>query len=553
MKEGTTTVMTLTVNSTTGAYTITQNAAIDHTALQAENDQEFTINYRVTDSNGDSAEGTLLINVDDDTPIAGAQNVFVEADTSTVGTNLLIVLDVSGSMDYASGVTGYTRLGLAKDALGKLIDEYSGHGDVMVRLVTFSDSAAKVGSVWMTVAEAKAAINSLSANGSTNYDAPLTTAIDAFDDAGALVGAQNISYFLSDGDPNRPTGSVGINSSEQNTWETFLKANDITSFALGMGQIIQPSALQPIAYDGLNEVQIDSVVVTDLSQLSSVLLGTVIIPSSIEGELITGAVDTSFGADGNNTYKIVSVEYNGTTHGTGELVGNQLTMDITVGGKLIVDFTTGHYSYTAPDGLTDSAQETFTYTIQDGDGDTASNALKIQVLPEDSTQDYSASASGVTATATVDEPNIIGSDHNDTLTGDSNANFLFGGEGDDSISGGDGNDTLSGGTGNNSLAGGAGADTFVITNGAHDTIFEYSKADLDKVDISHVLNEDAGDYLNVVKGDDGVHVKLEVLNSSGVEKASVTFANIDYSSLDSSDSAHLLDSLLAKVDVDHDG
>ncbi|MFL6743940.1 MAG: DUF5801 repeats-in-toxin domain-containing protein, partial [Sphingomicrobium sp.] len=65
------TVLTVTVNPATGAYTVVQNAPIDHAAGNLENNQPFTINYTVTDVDNDSASGTLLINVDDDTPVVG--------------------------------------------------------------------------------------------------------------------------------------------------------------------------------------------------------------------------------------------------------------------------------------------------------------------------------------------------------------------------------------------------------------------------------------------------------------------------------------------------
>jgi len=55
-------------NATTGAYTVTQLGAIDHPAGAAENNLVFTVNYTVTDRDGDTASGALSINVDDDTP-----------------------------------------------------------------------------------------------------------------------------------------------------------------------------------------------------------------------------------------------------------------------------------------------------------------------------------------------------------------------------------------------------------------------------------------------------------------------------------------------------
>lgn len=54
--------------------------------------------------------------------------------------------------------------------------------------------------------------------------------------------------------------------------------------------------------------------------------------------------------------------------------------------------------------------------------------------------------------------NVYGSDFDDVLTGDANANYLIGHGGDDTIDGGAGNDTIRGGAGADTLTGGAGTD-----------------------------------------------------------------------------------------------
>ena len=59
---------------------------------------------------------------------------------------------------------------------------------------------------------------------------------------------------------------------------------------------------------------------------------------------------------------------------------------------------------------------------------------------------------------------FIGTDHNDTLGGDDQANMLDGGAGDDLMSGGAGGDSLSGGDGDDTLYGGDGGD--VLEGGA---------------------------------------------------------------------------------------
>ena len=72
VQQGGVTVLTVTLDSASGAYTVVQNAPIAHPAGSDENNQAFTLNYTATDLDGDSASGTLDIDVDDDTPIASA-------------------------------------------------------------------------------------------------------------------------------------------------------------------------------------------------------------------------------------------------------------------------------------------------------------------------------------------------------------------------------------------------------------------------------------------------------------------------------------------------
>ena len=61
--------------------------------------------------------------------------------------------------------------------------------------------------------------------------------------------------------------------------------------------------------------------------------------------------------------------------------------------------------------------------------------------------------------------NIVGSDHNDVLGGDSSTNSLYGSGGNDFIIGAGGNDLLSGGAGNDRLAGGDGNDRLIGGSG----------------------------------------------------------------------------------------
>lgn len=112
VKQGTTTVLTLTMVAGTGAYTVTQNNPIAHTAGLDENNQTFTINYRVTDGDGDTADGTLGINVDDDTPVVMAKSNLVYANSS----NPPPAGDPGGTGVFAYAIGADTRAGTTYSA-----------------------------------------------------------------------------------------------------------------------------------------------------------------------------------------------------------------------------------------------------------------------------------------------------------------------------------------------------------------------------------------------------------------------------------------------------
>ena len=109
---------------------------------------------------------------------------------------------------------------------------------------------------------------------------------------------------------------------------------------------------------------------------------------------------------------------------------------------------------------------------------------------------------------------IVGSNFNDTITGDGGINTLFGEAGNDVIVGGAGgdymfgnagNDTLTGGAGQDNMTGGAGVDTFVFTatsdspKGTPDLILDFVHG-TDKIDLSAI------DANTVTAGDQAFHL-----------------------------------------------
>ncbi|MBV7556468.1 VCBS domain-containing protein, partial [Pseudomonas sp. PDM28] len=372
-------------------YTLTSAPKTSPNANDGPNSLTESFTYKATDASGNSSTSTIVVNIVDDVPKAVASDRSVAA--VEIDSNLLIVLDVSGSMVDPSGVPGLSRLELAKQAISALLDKYDDLGDVKVQLVTFSSSATDRTSVWVDVATAKTLLAGLTANGGTNYDAAVATMQTAFNTSGKLTGAQNVGYFFSDG---KPTTGQEIGTADETALKAFLNANNIKNYAIGLGSGVSNANLDPLAYDGISHTNTNAVVVTDLTQLNSVLSGTVV------GAPVTGSLlgeGGTFGADGGfiksivvdgTTYtydpKALSGEGSltpsgGTNHGTFNTVDNTVSIATNNGGTLVINLDTGDYNYTSQKTTTVLITENIGFTISDNDGDLSSSTLTVKVIP----------------------------------------------------------------------------------------------------------------------------------------------------------------------------
>ena len=490
---GGTPVMTIVVGSVTGSggsysagYTATLLGPVDHaTGGNPGVEDVLNLGFSATVSDGahTSSAQSFTVAVEDDSPVVGGGTV--TAGVGPVDTNLMVILDVSGSMGSPSGVPGKTRLQLAQEAIAELIAGYDQYGEVRVQVVTFS-GGANAQATWMTASEAVNFINGLSATGGTNYDAALGAAMTGFANPGALAGAQNVSYFLTDGLPTFGAGDtstltgtqngsgnsqdhqdVGIQSAEEALWSNFLNANNINSHALSMGGPYNSTNswdgqahdsqyyLDPVAYNGQGTtgVNTDGVVVSDLNQLDDILQGTIHIPASVHsllaGDLSTG---TGFGADGGSVSELVidgttyrydfhspgTIAVTGTHAGTPgrwtyEAATHTVTIVTNTGGTLIVEFDSGQYTY-QPSLTQNNYQESIAYTVFDRDGDGATGIQTLHINRVEARDDtFSTTSSTVTLNvlANDDHPNpgvptlVAGSVSGGTVANNGDGTFSF--------------------------------------------------------------------------------------------------------------------------------
>ena len=394
-----------------------------------------------------------------------------------------------------------------------------GEGEVKVSLSTFAGSATQRSAGWITLAQAKALIDSYGAAGFTNYDAALQELIDSFsqthDALGTVYGQPvavskdpvNISYMLTDGEPTASNGGqVGISPGNfpgfvaggntdvgQADWEAFLRGDlpiaagrKTISYAIGMGSGVSANALNPIAYNGVTGQDDNSLVkiVSDMNDLASVLAATTPVPQGVDSSLLKGyQPGAGFGADGGYVAKVVvngqTYTWDGTTMSgsggtwsspsTGVLKvlgtsGGWLTLTMAQGAK------SGDFSFEPPKTVLNHDPEVVSFVFIDKDGDTAASNLVIDLsaLPIAGAT-YSGTLLDNTKTGTGGVDIMDGQAGNDILSGGAGNDILYGGLGNDTLNGDAGNDKLYGGLGNDSLNGGNG-DDYLVGGQGNDTL-----------------------------------------------------------------------------------
>ncbi|NIB24766.1 retention module-containing protein [Pseudoteredinibacter isoporae] len=386
-------------------YTVTFERAIDHPGVDQEDVLDLQFGITVDDGVNPVANSNFTVSVEDDSP--QVEDVTRQIDVPPAQTNLMIVLDISGSM-------AGSNLALAKDAINRLIDTYEANGDVRVTVITFDTSADIELPYWQSSSTAKDDVDALTAGGWTNYDGALALAQTAFDSANngnMLPNAKNVLYFLSDGEPTAADGNTsvlanspivtqgsnpghldfGIQAAEESAWITFLNNNDVDAFSFGMGPGPSLASLNPIAYDGENGSDKNAIQVDDLNDLDDALQSTVEIPQ-VQGNLL-GNLGGQFGADGgvilefidrrdtpNDTSDDVLYRYNRITDqitntSTGAVTnGQNLVITTALGATLTVDMVSGDYSYDANYQITNNVSEYFGFRLHDTDGDVSINS-----------------------------------------------------------------------------------------------------------------------------------------------------------------------------------
>ncbi|WP_299820984.1 DUF5801 repeats-in-toxin domain-containing protein [uncultured Roseibium sp.] len=201
---------------TSGYYTVEQLAPIDHPDGSSENNVSFDVTYRVTDLDGDTVDGTLPINVDDDSPVANDDTTATAEDTAVLidvfandlagadgvdlSTDVAVASGASnGSVSYNNnGTFTYTPNGGYAGADSFTYTITDADGDQSIATVNITVSAVDDGEATVTITGTAAEGSTLTANfGDDDPDGAASGVTYQWQRDGAdIVGATGTTYDL---------------------------------------------------------------------------------------------------------------------------------------------------------------------------------------------------------------------------------------------------------------------------------------------------------------------------------------------------------------------
>ena len=326
-RAGTTLFTVEITNTTTGAYTVTLLDNVLHAEGLDENDATAALTFTVTDADNSTANGTLTVTFDDDTPTATDEASQDVAEGATV----------TGTLDFAEGADGASVTHINNETLvfDPLDEDYSQEIDL-------GDGVIKV-----------------KADGSYSYTADATVINPATDSA---------TYTVTDSDGDTVTADIDFNITDANTPTANATAALMDDEGLSGGI---PGGTGDAA-DANADADNDESTFTGTLNLSFGGDGA--------GTIDFAAMDSTQGSVGSET---VDYSWSGNTL-TATVAAGEDRAGTTLFTVEITNTTTGAYTVTLLDnvlhaeGLDENdATAALTFTVTDADSSTANGTLTV--------------------------------------------------------------------------------------------------------------------------------------------------------------------------------
>ncbi|OOG12588.1 hypothetical protein BMS17_10940 [Pseudomonas sp. C9] len=507
----------------------------------------LTVTSTATESLGGSAPSTATIPVTVYPAVYNAVTATAASDTLT-GTdgNDIIVADIGGLtvvpgtnyniafMVDSSGSMSSSSINAAKDSLTSVFNTLKqsmggNSGTVNIFLVDFDTQVNRSVSVDLKNPDAltllKSVLDSMSSGGVTNYEDVFKTTANWFQSAAAVAntGAKNLTYFITDGQPNY--------------YQTGEQPNPTLYGSVKLDDVVKTSNYKPgdtfsTTIDSTHKLTIDS----DGFATLYTLVGSKNWKASDVGTIHAqgdGTYELSTLTDSGNTQTLV--DNSTSSFALLSNVSNVEAIGLNKGVTLtdLKPYDSDHAPQTNidPSNLANSiighteATQPGSDTVNGGDGNdilfgdlVSFNGVAgegYQAMQAFVAQQTGVDVSKVTTsnvhqfiTEHYTAFDVSGAhDGSDTLLGGAGNDILFGSGGNDNLDGGKGNDILLGGTGNDSLMGGqgndiliggSGGDTFVWKSGdtGNDVIKDFKASEGDRIDLGDLLQGESGSTID---------------------------------------------------------
>ncbi|MGI2922051.1 tandem-95 repeat protein [Vibrio diabolicus] len=417
--------------------------------------------------------------------------------------NIAFVLDTSGSMGNWVGTAKQEVLDVF-DELLSAANQGEKPGTVNIHLSEFASSASAVISVDLSsptardefVKELNSAIGD-EGDGGTNYEAGLQSAVEWFSSQPNPDG-QNITYFVTDGQPNRATHLYHL---APNEFSKVILDVDDSGKLVTLQDIVSNSSYsygQTVTYKG-------DVVIDSYGQVYSPLTGRTLGDIDRYNGSIRYYDEGGSSTQAQHMYQVLAALSSVESIGLGSGVDEQTLKQYDTDGVVESDIDVTKLAETILG--QDVPLKQGSDTIQGGEGDDILLGDLIEFGGNE--QGLSAIQSHVAQQTGQDVSTIDGEDiheyvknnleefnqshqgdKSDNLSGGAGNDLLFGQGGNDILVGGEGDDILIGGLGNDILTGDEGSDIFKwseVTNEV-DTVTDFNK-DEDTLDFSDLFDD----------------------------------------------------------------
>ncbi|WP_441276863.1 T1SS-143 repeat domain-containing protein [Tardiphaga sp. 172_B4_N1_3] len=210
-----------------GSYTLTVNAPIAHaTPGTAEDNKALTFNFTVTDGDGDTATGSLTVNVNDDTPVSKgivtaattlddeAQSLFPANTANVSGDVSPDVKTVSGAAGslFTAGADGVKSVAMTSATFGVIYKDANGFAQTETATWGSPVVGPNSATTWTATSAhyGSAAVLVINADGSYSFtvNAPIVHAVSSTTEENKAL---TFNITVTDGDGDTATGSLTVN------------------------------------------------------------------------------------------------------------------------------------------------------------------------------------------------------------------------------------------------------------------------------------------------------------------------------------------------------